>query len=216
MVGPITLVGSGVDGLRGLPCGIARHGTASTQRMVRPFVAREFRRVGGRDLASMYPAFDLSVLLRAITGFSARAISLRKAREPFGSPVFARREASNPRISLSSSVIRARGYAVRSLRPCRIEFSVHTGMPREPSQKWRARVGALVAKASKQASVAQHILPVRAGERVRVAAKTAARQWESRAQRRRLFIWRPPPLRIDTKVDLNCTKGRMTTAARSA
>jgi len=77
-------------------------------------------------------------------------------------------------------------------------------------------VGALVAKASKQASVAQHILPVRAGERVRVAAKTAARQWESRAQRRRLFIWRPPPLRIDTKVDLNCTKGRMTTAARSA
>jgi len=26
----------------------------------------------------MYPAFDLSVLLRAITGFSARAISLRK------------------------------------------------------------------------------------------------------------------------------------------
>src|SRR6187401_2098572 len=78
MVGPITLVGSGVDGLRGLPCGIARHGAASTQRMVRPFDAREFRRVGGSDVTSMYPAFDLSVLLRAITGFSARAISLRK------------------------------------------------------------------------------------------------------------------------------------------
>ena len=71
---------------------------------------------------------------------SARVRShYEKAREPFGSPVFARREASNPRISLSSSVIKVRGYAVRSLRPCRIEFSVHTGMPRESSQKWRAR-----------------------------------------------------------------------------
>ena len=35
-------------------------------------------------------------------------------------------EASNPRVSLSRSVIRQRGYAVRSLRLCRIEFSVHT------------------------------------------------------------------------------------------
>ena len=44
--------------------------------MVRPCVAREFRRGGGERLASMYPAFDWSVLLRAIMDISARAISL--------------------------------------------------------------------------------------------------------------------------------------------
>src|SRR3954462_11977516 len=47
-----------------------------TQCMVRPCVAREFRGYGGSGLASMYPAFDWSVLLRAIMGISASAISL--------------------------------------------------------------------------------------------------------------------------------------------
>jgi hypothetical protein len=37
-------------------------------------------------------------------------------------------EAKMPRISLSRSVIRPRAYPVRSLRLCRIEFSVHTGL----------------------------------------------------------------------------------------
>jgi len=37
-------------------------------------------------------------------------------------------EAKTPRISLSRSVIRPRAYLVRSLRLCRIEFSVHTGL----------------------------------------------------------------------------------------
>src|SRR3954471_624183 len=44
--------------------------------MVRPCVAREFRRYGGSGLASMYPAFDWSVLLLAIMDISAPAISL--------------------------------------------------------------------------------------------------------------------------------------------
>jgi hypothetical protein len=38
-------------------------------------------------------------------------------------------EAKTPKISLSSSVIRARAYPVRSLRLRRIEFSVHTSVP---------------------------------------------------------------------------------------
>ena len=44
--------------------------------MVRPCVARRFRRIGGCGLASMYPASDWSVVLRAIMEISARAISL--------------------------------------------------------------------------------------------------------------------------------------------
>src|SRR5450830_635982 len=36
-------------------------------------------------------------------------------------------EASTPRISLNRSFIRSRTYAVCSMRPCRIEYSVHTG-----------------------------------------------------------------------------------------
>src|SRR5712691_4740777 len=44
--------------------------------MVRPCVAREFRRYGGSGLASMYPAFDWSVVLLAIMDISAPAISL--------------------------------------------------------------------------------------------------------------------------------------------
>src|SRR5664279_6164484 len=36
-------------------------------------------------------------------------------------------EATTPRISLNRSFIRSRTYAVCSLRPCRIEYSVHTG-----------------------------------------------------------------------------------------
>ena len=44
-----------------------------TQCMVRPCVARGFRRAGGSGLASMYPAFDWSVVLLAIMGISARA-----------------------------------------------------------------------------------------------------------------------------------------------
>ena len=42
--------------------------------MVRPRVARRFRRIGGGGLASMYPASDWShVVLRAIMDISARA-----------------------------------------------------------------------------------------------------------------------------------------------
>src|SRR3982751_3755445 len=44
--------------------------------MVRPCVAREFRRYGGGGLASMYPAFDWGVVPRAIMDISAPAISL--------------------------------------------------------------------------------------------------------------------------------------------
>ena len=44
--------------------------------MVRPCVARRFRRIGGCGLASMYPASDWSVVLRAIMDISARAFSL--------------------------------------------------------------------------------------------------------------------------------------------
>jgi hypothetical protein len=44
--------------------------------MVRPCVARRFRRIGGCGLALMYPASDWSVVLRAIMDISARATSL--------------------------------------------------------------------------------------------------------------------------------------------
>src|ERR1700722_6536247 len=44
--------------------------------MVRPCVARRFRRIGGCGLASMYPASDWSGVLRAIMDISARAFSL--------------------------------------------------------------------------------------------------------------------------------------------
>src|SRR3984885_15612914 len=44
--------------------------------MVRPCVARRFRRIGGCGLASMYPASDWSVVLRAIMDISAGAFSL--------------------------------------------------------------------------------------------------------------------------------------------
>ena len=47
-----------------------------TQCMVRPCVARDFRRYGDSGLASMYPAFDWSVSLLAIMDISAGAISL--------------------------------------------------------------------------------------------------------------------------------------------
>ena len=50
--------------------------SSMTQCMVRPCVARDFRRSGGSGLASMYPAFDWSVSLLAIMDISARAISL--------------------------------------------------------------------------------------------------------------------------------------------
>src|SRR4051812_31952353 len=46
------------------------------QCMVRPCVAREFVDLVVSGLASMYPAFDWSVLLRAIMDISAPAISL--------------------------------------------------------------------------------------------------------------------------------------------
>ena len=58
--------------------------------MVRPCVARECRRVVGSGLASMYPVFDWSIVLRAIMEISALAISLaERPRGPFVPPVFA-------------------------------------------------------------------------------------------------------------------------------
>jgi hypothetical protein len=58
--------------------------------MVRPCVARGFRRSGRYGLASMYPASAWSVVLRAIMDISAHAVSLpdRPRTGPFGSPVF--------------------------------------------------------------------------------------------------------------------------------
>src|SRR5204862_8020242 len=47
-----------------------------TQCMVRPCVARGFVELAVSGLASMYPAFDWSVMLRATMDISARAISL--------------------------------------------------------------------------------------------------------------------------------------------
>ena len=72
-----------------------------TQCMVRPCVAREFRRFGGSGLASMYPAFDWSVLLLAIMDISAPAISLaeRPQRAIWVTSVRRRRE---DRTSISS------------------------------------------------------------------------------------------------------------------
>src|SRR5262245_40672748 len=69
--------------------------------MVRPCVAREFRRYSGSGLASMYPAFDWSVSLRAIMGISAGAISLadRPDRAIWVTSVRTRREG---RTSISS------------------------------------------------------------------------------------------------------------------
>ena len=69
--------------------------------MVRPCVAREFRRYCGSGLASMYSAFDWSVLLLAIMDISACAISLaeRPHRAIWVTSVRARRE---DRTSISS------------------------------------------------------------------------------------------------------------------
>ena len=50
--------------------------------MVRPCVARGFVELAVSGLASMYPAFDWSVLLRAIMDISARAISLTDRPRP--------------------------------------------------------------------------------------------------------------------------------------
>jgi len=72
-----------------------------TQCMVRPCVARGFVELAVSGLASMYPAFDWSVMLRATMDISARAISLadRPQRAIWVTSVRMRRE---DRSSISS------------------------------------------------------------------------------------------------------------------
>src|SRR5213075_3602959 len=69
--------------------------------MVRPCVARGFVELAVSGLASMYPAFDWSVMLRATMDISARAISLadRPQRAIWVTSVRMRRE---DRTSISS------------------------------------------------------------------------------------------------------------------
>src|SRR5206468_9954842 len=69
--------------------------------MVRPCVARGFVELAVSGLASMYPAFDWSVMLRATMDISARAISLadRPQRAIWVTSVRMRRE---DRSSISS------------------------------------------------------------------------------------------------------------------
>src|SRR6478672_10662653 len=83
--------------------------------MVRPCVAREFLRVGGSGLASMYPAFDWSVSLLAIMGISAPASSLtdRPQRAMWVTSVRRRRE---DRTSISSHPLADLGGKVISIR----------------------------------------------------------------------------------------------------
>ena len=71
------------------------------QCMVRPCVARGFVELAVSGLASMYPAFDWSVMLRATMDISARAISLadRPQRAIWVTSVRMRRE---DRSSISS------------------------------------------------------------------------------------------------------------------
>jgi hypothetical protein len=58
-------------------------------------------------------------------------------------------EAKMPRISLSRSVIRPRAYPVRSLRLCRIEFSVHTGLDLPPLPKDAVRKSSVIRRTAK-------------------------------------------------------------------
>ena len=59
-------------------------------------------------------------------------------------------EAKMLRISLSRSVIRPRAYPVRSLRLCRIEFSVHTGLgPYHLYQKDAVRKSSVIRRTAK-------------------------------------------------------------------
>src|ERR1700677_4741072 len=59
-------------------------------------------------------------------------------------------EAKTPRISLSRSVIRPLAYLGRSLRLCRIEFSVHTGLgPYHPYQKDAVRKSSVIRRTAK-------------------------------------------------------------------
>jgi hypothetical protein len=71
------------------------------QCMVRPCVARGFVELAVSGLASMYPASDWSVVLRAIMDISAHAISLadRPQRAIWVTSVHKRRE---DRTSISS------------------------------------------------------------------------------------------------------------------
>src|SRR5260221_2021393 len=69
--------------------------------MVRPRVARRFRRIGGGGLASMYPASDWSIGACGAPGHHGyqRAcvlISGQASIGPFGSPVFARARKTDP------------------------------------------------------------------------------------------------------------------------
>ena len=123
----------------GVPCRLL------TQCMVRPCVAREFRRVGGSGLASMYPAFDWSVLLLAIMGISAGAISLaeRPDRAIWVTSVRTRRE---DRTSISSCSLADLGRQLRGLTVTQPEACSPRSPGRGPVRSrrceracWRAR-----------------------------------------------------------------------------
>jgi len=120
-----------------------------TQCMVRPCVAREFRRVGGSGLASMYPAFGWSISLLAIMGISAPVISLaERPRGPFGSPVFASAGKTEPpsRLVLSQTSVGLAGASYAGSMTTRPEACSPRSPGREPVHSrrceracWQAR-----------------------------------------------------------------------------
>src|SRR5450432_102226 len=71
---------------------------AMTQCMVRPCVARRFRRIGGGGLASMYPPLIGACCAPGHHGYQRAyvLISGRASIGPFGSPVFARARKTDP------------------------------------------------------------------------------------------------------------------------
>src|SRR5437773_1910473 len=79
--------------------------------MVRPRVARGFRRSGVSGLASMYPVSDWSLLCSGPSWVSARVRSHYRTglNGPFGSPVFASAGKTDPPLS-SHPLADLRGY----------------------------------------------------------------------------------------------------------
>src|SRR5437762_6313539 len=84
--------------------------------MVRPCVARGFVELAVSGLASMYPAFDWSVLLRATMDISARASSLADRPQPGHSGHQCSQAPGRPILHLFLSSRRPRRVAIASLR----------------------------------------------------------------------------------------------------
>ena len=139
----------GRDGVNSGRGRIGQKWTRMTQCMVRPCVAREFRRVGGSGLASMYPAFGWSISLLAIMGISAPVISLaERPRGPFGSPVFASAGKTEPpsRLVLSQTSVGLAGASYAGSMTTRPEACSPRSPGREPVHSrrceracWQAR-----------------------------------------------------------------------------